>query len=85
MAEVLADVYDVLDVELSSQSNVLDVSIDTPSEQNIDFDGETSVSVWGSILGDINNQKDLLRLIEDKMVEVGGLEPIPISYIESLE
>lgn len=85
MAEVLADVYDVLDVELSGQSNVLDVSIDTPGEPNVDFDGETSVSVWGNILGNINNQKDLMQLIEDKMIEVGGLEPIPISYIESLE
>lgn len=63
------------------QPDLQDVEVELQDVFDVKMDGEQGVSAWGSILGDIRKQKDLMELVDSNT----DTESIPLEYIENLQ
>lgn len=63
------------------QPDLQDVEVELQDVFDVEMNGEQSVSAWGSILGDIRKQTDLMELVESHT----DTESIPLEYIENLQ
>ena len=65
-----------------TEIDTYDVHIDPPESLDVEVDGSVSITAWGCILGNIENQKDLVDYVESQTLQ--DIQPIPIDYIKSL-
>ncbi len=54
----------------------------TPPKVTITSSGTTSATLWGTIGGDIEKQKDLMNKLSE--TASGATEPIPADFINNL-
>ena len=68
--------------DVLTETDTYDVHIDPPESLDVEVDGSVSITAWGCILGNIENQKDLVDYVESQTLQ--DIQPIPIDYIKSL-